>query len=140
MKEISYRGCNPWSDRDPGDLDTPFFNISTPAKYDQTVWGVTSADFNHDSLVDFAVSWATAPFTYSGISIFYNMGNGEFSEDVVYIFNYSYITSLNAADYDSDGDIDLLFAYSEYTWYGGWPININGVVNLLEKRWRESFR
>ena len=74
----------------------------------QTAWGLTTADFNMDGLMDFAVSWATNPWTHSTISIFYNDGDGGFTQDDVYTPSNTYIADLNSADYDNDGDIHLL--------------------------------
>ena len=111
--------------------EQPFFMVNDIAKFGQTAWGVTSADFNNDGYMDFAVAWADCPFTHSTISIFYNKGNGSFTRDDVYTFHYTYITDLNAGDYNNDGHIDLLFTYSEYVWYQGLPVYVNGIGKLL---------
>ncbi|MCK4348731.1 MAG: VCBS repeat-containing protein [Thermoplasmatales archaeon] len=91
----------------PGRSD-PFFDAYEIAKSGQTVWGLTSADFNDDGWLDFAASSATCPLTHSTISIFYNDGNGRFTQEDVYTFPDNYITDLDSGDYDNDGDIDFL--------------------------------
>ncbi len=101
------------------------------ANLGQAAWGLTSADFNNDDNMDFAVSSATVPFTRSTISIFYNDEDLGFTQDDVFTFSYSYISDLESGDFDNDEDIDLLFTYSEYVWDQGLPVKINGVVNLL---------
>ncbi len=107
------------------------FNVDDLTDFGQTAWGLTSANFNDDLYVDFAVSSATLPFTCSTISVFYNDGDLGFTQDDVFNFYYSYISDLDSSDYDNDGDIDLMFTYSEYVWDQGLPVNINGTVNLL---------
>ncbi len=107
------------------------FNVDDIQKFEQTAWGLTSANFNNDQYFDFAVSSATVPFSCSTISIFYNDGNIGFTQDDLFTFNYSYISDLDSGDYDNDGDIDLMFTYSEYVWDQGLPVNVNGTVNLL---------
>lgn len=114
---------------EPLDLVNSFFDIYEVIDFGQTAWGATSADFNDDGDIDFAVSSATAPFTQSKISIFYNDGNLEFTQDDVYTFSYSYIMDLDSGDYDLDGDIDLMFTYSEKKGSSGGKTN--GTVNLL---------
>jgi len=111
----------------PNYVDNPMFDVYDIHEFEQTAWGATSADFNDDGAVDFAVSSATAPFTQSTISIFYNDGNLEFTQDDVFTFSYSYIMDLDSGDYDLDGDIDLMFTYSESKGSG----KTNGTVNLL---------
>jgi hypothetical protein len=111
--------------------DQPLFTVNDCVNLGQTVWGLASADFNNDGYPDFAVSFADGPFTHSTIAIFYNNGNGSFTRDDVYSFDYSYITDLNAGDYNNDGYVDLLFTHSEYTWYKGLPVNVNGTGKLL---------
>ena len=105
----------------------------------QTAWGLTSADFNNDGNMDFAVAYADLPFTHAIISIFYNNGNGNFTEDTVYTFDYDYISNLNSGDFDNDGYIDLLYTYNNYVWYQGLPIYVNGTVNLLKNDGTNSF-
>ncbi|MCK5261720.1 MAG: VCBS repeat-containing protein [Thermoplasmatales archaeon] len=112
---------------EPLDLINPFFDIYEVIDFGQTAWGMTSADFNDDGDIDFAVSSATSPFTQSTISIFYNDGNLEFTQDDVFTFYYSYISDLDSGDYDLDGDIDLMFTYSEKSG----AIKTNGIVNIL---------
>lgn len=114
-----------------GDMDASFFDVQEIIELGQTAWGLTSADFNGDGNIDVAVSSATCPFSRAAISIFYNNGNGTFTRDDVFTFSYSYINDLDSGDFDNDGDIDLMFTYSEYVWYQGWPVKVNGTVNLL---------
>jgi hypothetical protein len=123
----------------PGDMNTSFFNIYELAKFGQTAWGLATADFNHDGLMDFAVSSATAPITYSSITIFYNQGNLTFTQEEIYRFN-EYIMDLAAADVDNDGDIDLLFTANEVMWINGWGYYTNGTVNVLENTGDNQFK
>lgn len=128
-----------------GDLEfCPFFNVSTTAEYGQYTT-VTTADFNNDGLMDFAASWATSPLEKSGITIFYNNGK-DFTEEIVEIFpvgddprGLNYIKSLDAADYDGDGDIDLMFTYDECIIYNDVWYYVNGTINLLRNREEGSF-
>ena len=107
------------------------FKVDDVKDFGQAVFGLTSADFNDDDYVDFAVSSATHPFSSSTISIFYNKGGLGFLQEDVYLFNYTYISDLDSADFDNDGDVDLMFTYSEYVWDQDIAVNVNGTVNLL---------
>ena len=115
------------------------FNVDDITDFGQTAWGLASGDFNDDQYVDFAVSSATVPFSCSTISVFYNDGNLGFKQDNVFTFSYSYISDLDSGDYDNDGDIDLMFTYSEYVWDQGIPVNVNGTVNLLFNDGKNKF-
>lgn len=116
----------------PGDMDTPLFNISVIINNSeiriQAAWGLTSADFNSDGNMDFAVAYSTCPFYYSTFSIFYNNGNGNFTKDDVYTFHYDYIMSITSGDFDNDGDIDIIFSYNEYN--QDW-VYIYGFIRIL---------
>jgi hypothetical protein len=117
-----------WPDL-PGRYE-PMFDVHDIIEYDQTAWGLTSADFNNDGLLDFVASWATAPWTQSTISIFYNDNEGGFTQEDLYTITEpeaTYFIDLNSGDYDLDGDIDILFTYNEYV---PWSYT-NGTVNLL---------
>ena len=117
----------------------PRFDNYSLFKFGQAAWGVTAADFNHDGLMDFAVSWATRPLNYSRITIFYNQGNLNFTRKDVYQLDMNYITGLNAGDFDNDGDIDIIFTISIYTWHGKWPLNVMGAYFLLKNKGDDSF-
>jgi hypothetical protein len=118
--------------------EQPVFNITDIIDFGQTAYGLATADFNKDGYVDFAVSAATAPWTRSTISIFYNDRNGSFTKTDVYTILESlrYIQDLDAADYDNDGDIDLLYTHSEAVNY----LKINGTGKILLNNGANSFR
>jgi len=121
----------------PGRSD-PFFTMKKICDFGQTAYGLSSADFNNDGLLDFAVSWATNPWTKSGINIFYNQGNQEFLNETVYYIpgpDIEYIEDLDAADYDNDGDFDLIFSLSENINH----ISSNGTIYLLRNQGDNSF-
>ena len=114
------------------------FNVSVFTEFGQTAYGLASADFNNDGLIDFAVSWATCPWNKSAISIFYNNGNHVFTRGDIYVYENNtekccprYIDDLDAADYDNDGDIDLMFTYSESVYRHGLCPATNGTINIL---------
>ena len=66
------------------------------------------ADFNHDDRPDVIALMAQG---LEGISLFYNEGNGSFSEKVLLSFPSVYGSShLSVIDFDKDGDLDLLYA------------------------------
>jgi len=138
-KSISENNLKPESIGNLVYLKSPFFNISellNLSENRQTAWGLTTADFNNDGTIDFAVSYADAPITHSTISIFYNNGDGTFTRKDVYRFSYNYINSLATGDYDNDGHIDLMFTYSECN--SQW-INIYGVIKILYNDGHNNF-
>ena len=113
----------------------PLFDVQDIQEFGQCAYGLTSADFNKDGNMDVVSCGATSPWEEETISILYNNGNGEFTQDDVYsIIDPSrprYIEDLNAADYDNDGDIDLMITQSEAIWYQGLLVKINGVIKML---------
>jgi hypothetical protein len=123
----------------------PRFDMSVLAKFGQAAYGLTAADFNDDGWMDFAACYATSPFqintpsNYSAITIFYNQGDLTFTQkNICYNYMY-YIGDLESGDFDGDGDIDILFAYSKYIFHGSWPLNLIGVYCLLENEGDEVF-
>ena len=121
-----------WNTTDP-ELDSesytsPFFSIYNLIELGQAAYGLDTVDFNNDGLLDFIASYATSPFEFSSISIFYNTGNNSFIRSDTLIKIYSkYIRDLDTADFDGDGDNDIMFTYNEVYAYQNW----NGTVNIL---------
>jgi hypothetical protein len=123
----TYNDCE--GSKIPVDMNAQLFSTYEIIDFGgQAAWGLTSADFNNDGNIDFAVAYADRPFTHSTISIFYNNGNLEFTQEDVFTFSYSFIDSLVSGDFDGDGDIDLLFTYSEFN---SQLIYIYGVISIL---------
>ena len=103
-----------WWDRWP-DLPgryKPMFDVYDIVDLGHAAWGLTSADFNDDGELDFAVSYSPESFTSSRINISYNNGEMGFNQEEV--FRTDRINDLDSSDYDNDGDIDLMFTQSDY--------------------------
>jgi len=117
--------------------EQPLFNVTDIIDFGQTAWGLATADFNGDGAMDFATSSATSPWTSSTISIFYNNHDQSFTRADVWMFDdfIRYVSDLDCGDYDNDGDIDLLYTYSEAVNY----FKINGTGKLLINNGDNSF-
>jgi hypothetical protein len=142
-------------DEFPGHYE-PFFNVEDIIEYDEEAMGITTADFNYDELLDFAVSY-TDELNDPYISIFYNNVDKTFTETktikiedlgIVYPSGYSpgECNDLDSADYDNDGDIDLLFTYDERILSGNLLYNRNGTGVIIFNdgynnfnEWRQVF-
>ncbi|RLF57963.1 MAG: hypothetical protein DRN27_06675 [Thermoplasmata archaeon] len=111
----------PLSQKERCDIhDEPLFDVYDIGRLGQTAYGISSADFNSDGLMDFAVSWATNPWPVStpdiSISIFYNNGDLPFTRNDIYTHkweDWGYIWDVETEDFDNDGDIDFLFSLCE---------------------------
>jgi hypothetical protein len=124
----------------PGHYE-PFFNVEDIIEYDEQAYGVTTADFNNDKILDFAVSY-TDELNDPYISIFYNNGDKTFNEEkIIKIEDLGIVypsgawtpacDDLDSSDFDNDGDIDLLMTYNERKWRGGLLYNWNGTGVIL---------
>ena len=128
----------------PGRFD-PFFDVTELKEYGQTVYGVTTVDFNDDGLLDFMVSWEEwkEGIYDGGLSLFLNQGDCSFLENRLVNLTdlpidsfendvtFPVVNDLDAADFDGDGDIDLLLTTNEYLYYGSLPVYSNGTGFLL---------
>ncbi len=139
---VNDRAFGWWWPEFPGRFE-PFFDLSYDVNEALTedmrdMNGVAVADFNNDGLLDIAVSWKETAVNsdYWGyISLFIHQGDNQ-GYDRVDVFElqcvWTSIQDLDAADYDGDGDIDLLFTYSEHVITGGGlPLKINGMGVIL---------
>ena len=99
----------------------PFFEIYKLKDFGQCAYGLSSADFNDDGLLDFAVSWVTDPFDYGGISIFYKNNNRSFRVENIKQVKHG-INDLDTADFNGDGAIDIMCA--RYDGEGIYSVNI----------------
>ncbi len=94
----------------------PFFDRTDVAEFHGAATALSAADFNDDGLLDVVLKWHNGPFDEdfeATITILYNNGDGtDFTSEDVYSVDYTRIEDLNAADYDGDGDVDLLCTYS----------------------------
>lgn len=123
-----------------GEINNSSFDLyHIKSSYGQSAYGVSSADFNGDGLLDFVVSYATSPFNYSTVSLFINQGNLTFKQQELFSLNYSYIKDLIAGDFDGDGDIDLVFSFDEYRWFDDLPFNMNGTLVVAWNNGNDDF-
>jgi len=120
----------------------PFFDVKDIQEYGQGAIGLASADFNKDDLLDFVVIWRHENSFEGGISMFINNGDNSFSEQLISTIEDLHLdpdddsasppsSDLDAADYDNDGDIDLLFTYHFITEYENELIIIGSGIILF---------
>lgn len=117
-----------------------FFDFYQIADVGQSTWGLSTVDFNKDGKIDFLASYADSPFTHSTISIFYNNGNLSFTKKDLFKFDYNYINNLVSGDFNSDGNIDILFTSNEWISDQGFHINVNGTIFLLINDGKNNFK
>jgi len=89
---------------------SPFFEVYKLKDWGQRSYGLDVADFNQDNWSDFVVNWGTVDSGYySGISIFYRISDKSFEIDDIIMFDLPAV-DLDAADFDNDGDIDIMYS------------------------------
>lgn len=88
-------------------------SLSTAARNSQTIIpvAVTVDDFNHDGYPDFALSYRN--LANAAVAIFTNSGTGTFGSPRVYDMGYGYPNGFAIADFNGDGNADLIAAPNE---------------------------
>lgn len=88
----------------------PFFEVYKLKHLGQAAYGLDVADFNNDGLPDIVVNWMTAPWDgLAGISIFYSNNDNSYKIEDIAFFDLP-TEDLDAADFDNDGDIDIMYS------------------------------
>ncbi len=108
----------------PGHFE-PFFDVEMVDSGKKSCYGVDCADFNNDGHLDFAINSndlcdESEENWYAIIEICY-WSEGEYIAEIVREFlydeGYGDISDIEVADFDDDGDVDILYAYSEREGY-----------------------
>ena len=106
-------------------------------------YGLTSADFNKDGNMDFAVSYRGNTMFMQKIDIFYNNGSLGFARENVYAVENDTrgdIRDLESGDFDNDGDIDIIFTYDTVKkCYGDLLVNNQGVASIIFNDGKNNF-
>jgi hypothetical protein len=89
---------------------SPFFKIYKLKNMGQAAYGLGNGDFNNDGRIDFVVNWMTFPWDdLAGISIFYGNKTHNFKIEDINFFNFP-TEDIEVADFDNDGDDDIIFS------------------------------
>ncbi len=114
------------------DLSKPFFKkpkLITETGPENHCLAIGDIDGDND--LDIVTSWNGPPeypeSGIRGISVLLNECNGTFVEKVLNITIDHCIDDIDLADYDGDGDTDIMFTYDESMNY----ISTNGTVNIM---------
>jgi len=89
----------------------PFFLVYKLKDLGESVIGLATADFNHDGRLDIVTNWWAehGEENPGRISVFYGVDDSSFKIETVNTHTYN-IKDLDAADFDGDGDIDILYS------------------------------
>ncbi len=101
---------------------SPSFNNGRSIPLTNTSSAMAVADFNNDGKRDFAVGTA-ASFGTARVEVQLGNGNGSFTP-IDSIATLSFITHITVADFNGDGNLDLLVSHR-------WTIDSNGVSLLV---------
>jgi len=112
-KTVWWNTTNP--ELNPEPYTAPFFEVYELANLGNTAFGLDTADFNKDNLLDIAVGWWNIDdpqFHHGGISVFYRNSKNSFKTEKIYLYEWG-ISYLDVADFDNDGYEDILFSQYE---------------------------
>lgn len=122
------------------------FNTLSDPEYSPDNLGISEGDFNDDEYIDLVASYRVSP-SINKIAIFYNMNGTNFTRQDIYTNEHQYdkigdIIEVDAADYDNDGDLDLLYTYNTVklcTTRGNLAVNDQSVLHILYNNGEQQF-
>ncbi len=105
-------------------------------EFPQDLFAVDVVDWNNDGLNDIVAGYTYATPMDSRVSLILNQGDGVFAEPVeIYQIEARMFSDVHADDFDNDGDIDVLIAYSDvnYAYF------VDGNIVLLKNDGTNNF-